>query len=114
MFNILSHQEHTNQKDPKIPSYTWERLRPKAQELAHAGEDVEHREHTSIAGASANLYNHFGNLMVAQKTGNNSTSRPSYTTPGHIHKRCLTISQGHLLNYVHSSFTHNSQKLETT
>ena len=54
------------------------------------------------------------NLAVSQKTGNSSTSRPSYTTPGHIPKRCPTIPQGHLLNYVHSSFIHNSQKLETT
>jgi hypothetical protein len=28
---------------------------------AHAGEDVEYREHSSIAGGTANLYNHYGN-----------------------------------------------------
>jgi len=39
-------------------------------------------------------------------------SRPSYSIPGHIPKRCSTISQRHLLNYVHSSFIQNSQKLE--
>ena len=54
------------------------------------------------------------NLVVSQKIGNSSTSRPSYTTPGHIPKRCSTIPQGRLLNYVHSSFICNSQKLETT
>ena len=32
----------------------------------------------------------------------------------HISKLCPTIPQGHLLNYVHSSFIHNSQNLETT
>jgi hypothetical protein len=52
------------------------------------------------------------NLVVSQKTRNSSTSRLSYTTPGHIPKRCSTTPQGQLLNYVHSSFTHNSQKLE--
>jgi hypothetical protein len=43
-----------------------------------------------------------------------STSRPSYNTPGYITKGCSTILQGYLLNYVHSSFINNSQKLETT
>ena len=28
---------------------------------AHGGEDVKQGEHSSIAGGSANLYNHFGN-----------------------------------------------------
>jgi hypothetical protein len=28
------------------------------------------------------------NLAVSQKTGNSSTSTPSYSTPGHIPKRC--------------------------
>jgi hypothetical protein len=41
------------------------------------------------------------NLVVSQKTGNSSTSRHSYTTLGHVHKRYPTIPQGHLLNYVH-------------
>ena len=54
------------------------------------------------------------NLAVSQKTGNSSTSRPSYTTPGHISKRYSNIPQRYLLNYVHSSLICNSQKLETT
>ena len=53
------------------------------------------------------------NLAAFQKTGNSSTSRNSHSTPGHIHKRCYKISQRHLLNCVHSSFIHNSQKLQT-
>jgi hypothetical protein len=32
------------------------------------------------------------------------------TTPGHIPKRCSTISQGHMLYYDHSSLIYNSQK----
>jgi hypothetical protein len=36
-------------------------LRSKAQMLVHAGEDMEQVENSSIAGGSANLYNHFGN-----------------------------------------------------
>jgi hypothetical protein len=33
----------------------------KPQGTADAGKDVEQREHSSIAGGSANLYNHSGN-----------------------------------------------------
>ena len=33
----------------------------KPQVIAHAGEDVEQGEHSSIAGGSANVYNHFEN-----------------------------------------------------
>ena len=53
-------------------------------------------------------------LVVSQKTGNSSTSRSNYTTPGHITIRYLTIPLRHRLNYVHRSFLQNSQKLETT
>ena len=53
-------------------------------------------------------------MAISQKIGNRSTSRPSYTTPVHIPKTCSTMPQGHLVNYAHSSFIHNSQKLETT
>lgn len=46
----------------------------------------------------------FTSLAVSQKTGNRpSTSRPSYTAPGHRPKRCSTLPLGHLLNYLHSS-----------
>jgi hypothetical protein len=31
---------------------------------AHAGESVQQREHSYIAGGSANLYSHFGNQFV--------------------------------------------------
>ena len=52
--------------------------------------------------------------VISQNIQNQSTSNPSNTTLGHIPKRCRTISQGCLLNYVHSSIIHNSKKLETT
>jgi hypothetical protein len=38
------------------------------------------------------------NVAVSQKTGNHSTSSPSYTTPGYITKGCSTIPQRHLIN----------------
>ena len=39
----------------------YSRLRSKPLMTAHAGEDVEKGEHSSIAGASANWYSRFGN-----------------------------------------------------
>jgi hypothetical protein len=54
------------------------------------------------------------NLAVSQKFGNCSTGKPSYTTPGHIPKRCSTITQEHMTHYVHGRFIHSSQKLEAT
>jgi hypothetical protein len=54
------------------------------------------------------------NKEVSQKIKNQSTSRTSHTTPGHIPKGCSILPQGHMLNYVCSSFIHNNQKLETT
>jgi hypothetical protein len=48
-------------------------------------------------------------LAVSQKTGDSSTSRPSHTTPRHIPKICHRILQGHLLNYIYSSFIHNNE-----
>ncbi|KAL6035709.1 hypothetical protein STEG23_008664, partial [Scotinomys teguina] len=48
------------------------------------------------------------NMVVSQKIGNHSTSRPSYTTLGHIPKEYTIIPQGHMFNYVSSSIIHNS------
>ena len=42
---------------------------------------------------------------------NNSTSKPSYITPGQILKTCFPILQGYFLNYIHSTFIHNRQKV---
>jgi hypothetical protein len=54
------------------------------------------------------------NLEISQKTGDSSTTRPSHTTPGHTPKRCPTISQGHLYNYVHRSFIVITRNLKQT
>ena len=70
---------------------------------------------SSINGWSTNLYTHFQiNLVISHKIGNRCIPRPSCTTSGHILNRSSTVLQGHLLNYAHSNFIHNSQKLETT
>ena len=54
------------------------------------------------------------NMACSQKIGTQLTSRPIYTTPGHISKGCFILPQGYMFNYVHSSFIHNRQKLKTT
>ena len=41
--------------------YWSEWLRSKTQMITCSGECVEQEEHSSIAGASVSLYNHFGN-----------------------------------------------------
>jgi hypothetical protein len=42
------------------------------------------------------------------------TCRPSYTTLGHVPKRCPTMPQGHIFHYVYSGLICDSQKLKTT
>ena len=76
--------------------------------ILHGSKDLKKLEHSFIVGGIANLYNDSGNQSGS---GSSSTSRPSYTAPGHILKRCSTIPQGH---DVHSSLIRNIQKLETT
>ena len=74
---------------------------------------MESGEHSSTAGGVQTCTLEI-NMTVSQKIGNYSTSRSSYISLGHISKGCSTIPQGHLHNYVYSSFIYNSQKLETT
>jgi hypothetical protein len=64
-------------------------LRSKIQVAADAGEDVEKKEHSSIVGGIARLYNHSGS-----QSGGSSENwtyyyrRSSNTSPGHIPRRC--------------------------
>jgi hypothetical protein len=87
----------------------------KTQEITCAVEDLEQGEHSSLAGGVQTYTTTLEiNFVFSQKTGNSSTSRPSYATPVHKHTKVAQISQCHLLNNVHSSFIHNTQKLEIT
>ena len=52
-------------------------------------------------------------VMISQKIRKQPSSRPSNTTFGYISKGCLIMPQGHVLNYVHSSFVYHIQNLET-
>ena len=82
---------------------------------AHAGQDVEKEDHSSIACGIANWSTILEiNLEIPKKIGNRYTLKPSYTTLGHIHKRCPTMTQGLVFHYVQSGLICDSQELETT
>ena len=53
-------------------------------------------------------------MMISQKIRKQPSTRPSNITFGYISKGCSIVPQGHVLNYVHSSFVCYSQNLETT
>ena len=92
MFNVFSDQGNANQNDPEISSTLQpsEWLRSKTQGASHDDEDVEKVEHSSIVGESGNSTIILEiNLVVSQNTENRSTPRPSYSTCGHIPKRCI-------------------------
>ena len=53
-------------------------------------------------------------VVISQKIRKQPSSRPNNNTFGYISKGCSIVPQGHVLNYVHSSFVCHSQNLETT
>jgi hypothetical protein len=79
---------------------------------AHVGEDVEEGERSSIPGRTANLHNHAEN----QSDGSSENWKQFYLkTQLHCSwayiQKVPTISWGHLLHCIYSSFIHNSQKV---
>ena len=87
----------------------------KTQVTALAGQDVEKEDHSSIACGIENWSTILEiNLEIPKKIGNRYTLKPSYTTLGHVHKRCPTMTQRHLVfHYVQSGLVCDSHKLET-
>ena len=81
---------------------------------ACAGEDVEQGEHSSFAGGSANLYNHFENQYGSSLKNWDSTYLKTqlYYSWAYTQSTLHTTTRT-LLNYVHSNFICNSQKLES-
>jgi hypothetical protein len=61
MFNILNHQGNANQNNPDSTSHQSEWLGSKIQVTADGGEDMKKKEHSSIVGGIASLYNYSGN-----------------------------------------------------
>jgi hypothetical protein len=114
MFNILSHKGNANQNDSVIPFIRMTKIKNSRDNtllvrMWSKGSTPPLMKGVKICTTTLEI-----NLVVSQKIGNISTSRPSYSTPGHIPKRSSIIPQGHVLHYIHSRFIHNSQKWETT
>jgi hypothetical protein len=61
MFKVLNDERNANQNNPEITLPQSEWLRSKPWGTTHVIKDVEKEEHSSIAGGSANCYNHSGN-----------------------------------------------------
>jgi hypothetical protein len=53
-------------------------------------------------------------IPVIQKIGNLFISRPSYITPMYIQLQRTLHQTTSLVNYIHSSFIHNSREWEST
>ena len=53
-------------------------------------------------------------VAISQKIRKQPSSRSSNTTFGYISKGYSIMPQGHVLNYVYSSFVCHSQNLDTT
>ena len=54
------------------------------------------------------------NMVVPQKTENQSTLKPNYTILEHVPNGFFILPQEPLLNHIHCSFIHSSQRFETT
>jgi hypothetical protein len=78
-----------------------------------AGQDVEQVKHSSISGGSGNLYSQFLKSIwqFLRKLGLNLPQDQAIPLLGLNPKDSLPIPQRHFLNYVHSSFICNNQKL---
>jgi hypothetical protein len=71
--------------------------------IIYAGKDVEQKISLPLlVGVTSNIATLEISLTVSQEIGNISTSRSSYTTPGHILRRCSTIPLRHFPNITAS------------
>ena len=59
MFNITHFQRNANQNHNEVPSHAGQMV-PIRKSTVNAGEGVEKKEPSSIAGGNANYYSHYG------------------------------------------------------
>jgi hypothetical protein len=86
-FKVLCFMGNENQNNYEVfILYQLDWLSSKTQVIAHASNDMEQGEHSSMEVQTC-ISPLKINLMFSQKTGNSSTSRLSYTVPDHIPKR---------------------------
>ena len=86
------------------------------QVTTYAGEDVDQMDHSPLLlGVQTCTTIMEISIVVPQNTGNPSTPQhPTISLLDINPKNIPTLPQRHFLSYVHSSFIHNIQKLETT
>jgi hypothetical protein len=89
MFNVLVHQGKCKPKQLRDSIlYLLEWLKRKPEVAALAGKDVEQGKHSSIADDVQTYTTTLEIcLVISQKIGNSSTSRPIFTICGHILKK---------------------------
>ena len=102
MLNIIGIGGNANQKDFEIVLYTHQDGEDQKFKLQHMLARMWSKENilSLLMGAQTCTNTLEISLEVSQKIGNNSTSRTSYTTPGHLPKRCSAIPERHLLNFM--------------
>jgi len=105
MVNALSHQGYANQNNPEIPPYTNQIRKAKIKSLSDILARTRSMGNSSLLLVRVQTFTSTLqiNIMISQKTRNNSIKRQSYTVPGHIPKRCSTVPGEHVLHYVHSN-----------
>jgi hypothetical protein len=79
----------------------------------HAGENMEKEEHSSIAGGSANLYNHGGNQYGDSSESWESICLKTQLYHSWAHTQMMFhVPTGHLLNHAPCCSSHNIQNLQ--
>jgi hypothetical protein len=93
MFNILSHQENANQKNPEIPPYSNHYSLEKKLKEKNTLVRMWRKRNTPALRVRLQT----GTIIleinpaVPQNIRNRSARRPRYTFPGYIPRRCFTI-----------------------
>ena len=116
MLNILSHQRNANQNNSEISSHTCKNGQDQKHLRQLMLERLWGKGNTSalLVGMQAVTAPLGESVVISQKIRKQPSSKPTKTTFGYILKGCSIVPQGHVLNYVHSSFVCHSQNLETT
>jgi hypothetical protein len=92
MFNILSHQGNVNQNNPEFLPHTSQNGKNKKLRWQQMLASIWRKRNTPpLLGLQAGTTTLEINLEVPQKIGHCIIRGLSYTTPGHIPKRCSNI-----------------------
>jgi hypothetical protein len=115
MFNFLSHQGNANQKYHEVPPHTSQNDNDQKLRRQQMLARMWRKRNTPplLVGLQASTTTLEVSLLFLRKLKTVLPEGPAIPFLGNTPKICPTI-QGHMLHYVHRSFIHNRQKLETT